>query len=41
MKIYNSQRLHSALGYATPDEMYFKGMNNKVFDAKEMFFEAS
>lgn len=41
IEIYNSQRLHSTLDYATPDEAYFKSANSKVFDAKKMFLEAS
>ena len=33
---YNTERLHSALDYLTPDEAYYKGVNNKCFDAKSM-----
>jgi putative transposase len=28
IKTYNTQRLHQSLGYATPDEVYYKGVNN-------------
>jgi len=33
---YNKERLHSALDYLTPDEAYYKGANNKCFDAKSV-----
>ena len=32
INIYNKERLHQSVDYATPDEVYFKGVNNKVFD---------
>ncbi|HHE05975.1 MAG TPA: IS3 family transposase, partial [Epsilonproteobacteria bacterium] len=33
--LYNSQRLHSALDYKTPDEVYYQGANNRCYDAKK------
>ena len=33
---YNTERLHSALDYLTPDEAYYKEANNKCFDAKSV-----
>ena len=30
--IYNKKRLHSALDYLTPDEVYYKSVNNKCYD---------
>ena len=33
---YNTERLHSALDYLTPDEAYYEGANNKCFDAKSV-----
>jgi len=39
--LYNKERLHSALDYKTPDEVYFKGSNNYEFDAKNMLLKVS
>ena len=39
IKIYNSERLHSALDYKTPDEVYYKGANNKNYNAKKVLLE--
>ena len=36
INIYNTERLHSALDYLTPDEAYYKEANNKCFDAKSV-----
>ena len=36
INIYNSERLHSSIDYLTPDEAYFKGVNNICYDAKDM-----
>ena len=41
INIYNQERLHSALDYKTPDEVYFKGVNNYEFDAKSMLLNVS
>ena len=41
MNIYNSERLHSALDYLTPDEAYYKGSNNRCYDAKDMLLEVA
>ncbi len=35
IQIYNQERLHSALDYKTPDEVYYQGINNKSYDAKK------
>ncbi len=31
INIYNTKRLHSAIDYNTPDEVYYKGVNNIDF----------
>ena len=35
IRIYNQERLHSALDYKTPDEVYYEGANNKCYNAKQ------
>ena len=32
IELYNSERLHSALDYTTPNEVYFAGVNNLELD---------
>ena len=41
IKLYNQERLHSALDYQTPDEVYFQGVNNYEFDAMDMLLRVS
>ncbi|MDQ7085157.1 MAG: integrase core domain-containing protein [Sulfurovum sp.] len=41
INIYNTERLHQTLDYATPDEMYFKGVNNQVFQSREMLLDVA
>ena len=41
IELYNKERLHSALDYKTPDEVYFKGSNNYEFDAMDMLLKVS
>jgi len=41
IELYNKERLHSALDYKTPDEVYFKGSNNYEFDATDMLLKVS
>jgi putative transposase len=41
INIYNSERLHSAIDYLTPDEAYYKGVNNRCYDAKNMLSEVA
>lgn len=36
INIYNKERLHSALDYLTPDEVYYKGINNRCYNPKKM-----
>jgi len=36
IQIYNQERLHSALDYQTPDEVYYQGVNNKSYNAKKV-----
>lgn len=41
IQLYNKERLHSTLDYDTPDEVYFRGVNNYEFDAKDMLLKVS
>jgi putative transposase len=41
INIYNQERLHSALDYLTPDEVYYKGANNKCYDAKKVLLKVA
>ncbi len=41
IKIYNSERLHSTLGYKTPDEVYYQGANNKSYNAKKVLLQVA
>ena len=41
INIYNKERLHQSLDYATPDEIYFKGVNNKVFDNIDLLLDVA
>jgi len=41
IELYNSERLHSALDYATPNEAYFSGVNNLEFDENDMLPKVS
>ena len=38
---YNQERLHSALDYKTPDEVYYQGANNKSYDAKKALLKVA
>lgn len=39
--IYNRERLHSSLDYQTPDEVYYKGVNNRSYNAKKALLEVA
>jgi len=39
--IYNSERLHSNLGYQTPDEVYYLDVNNKCYNAQKALLEVA
>jgi len=41
IEIYNTQRLHSAVDYLTPDEAYYQCANNKCFDAKKVLLKVA
>ena len=41
IRIYNGERLHSALNYKTPDEIYYQGANNKSYNARKMLLEVA
>jgi len=41
IQIYNKERLHSSLGYKTPDEVYYQSINNKSYDAKDVLLEVA
>lgn len=41
IQLYNQERLHSTLDYDTPDEVYFRGVNNYEFDAKDVLLKVS
>ena len=41
IEIYNSERLHSALNYKTPDEIYYQGINNKSNNAQEVLLKVA
>ena len=41
MNIYNSERLHSAIDYLTPDEAYYQGANNRCYNAKKVLLEVA
>ena len=41
IQTYNSKRLHSAINYKTPNEVYYKSINNKCYDAKKISLEVA
>jgi len=41
INIYNKERLHQSLDYATPDEVYFGGVNNKVFENRDLLLDVA
>jgi len=41
IQVYNKERLHSSLDYKTPDEIYYRGINNKSYDTKKMLLEVA
>ena len=41
INIYNTERLHQSLDYATTDEIYFKGVNNQVFEDSKLLLSVS
>jgi putative transposase len=36
INLYNKERLHQSLNYATPDEVYYKGVNNRTYQEKDL-----
>lgn len=41
INIYNSERLHSSIDYLTPDEAYYKDINNVYYDARDMLLKVA
>ena len=41
IRIYNQERLHSALDYQTPDEVYYQGVKNKSYNAKQVLLRVA
>jgi len=41
INIYNSERLHSSIDYLTPDEVYYKGANEKCYNAKKVLLKVA
>jgi len=41
MNIYNQKRLHSAIGYKTPNEVYYQAINNLDSKGKKLLAEVS
>jgi len=41
IKIYNKERLHSALDYLTPDEVYYKGANDKCYMPEDVLLKVA
>jgi len=41
IQVYNKERLHSSLDYKTPDEIYYRSINNKSYDTKKMLLEVA
>jgi len=39
MNLYNGKRLHSAIDYQTPNEVYFKGVNNLSSDNEKLLLK--
>jgi putative transposase len=36
IEIYNKERLHSSIDYLTPDEVYYKNINNRCYNVKNI-----
>ena len=41
IQIYNQERLHSALDYHTPDEVYYQYANNRCYNPKKVLLKVS
>ncbi|MCF6173338.1 MAG: IS3 family transposase [Campylobacteraceae bacterium] len=41
IEIYNTKRLHSSIGYLTPNEVYYRYVNNKDYDSKTVLPEVA
>lgn len=41
INLYNSERLHSAIDYLTPDEAYYNCASDKCYNAREVLLQAA